>query len=317
MSIFSRDPEAAAPGRRLALPLLRLAVSVLLLAALVWSLEPRDLADRFAALHWPWVLAALALSLPQQLLHAWRWHFTAARLGAALTYHRALADYYLASFLNQVLPGGIAGDAWRAWRHGRRLSAEQSGSLGIAVRAVIYERTAGQIVLVAVAGAGLMLWPAQTGFALDPPTLAVTAGTLALAGLGLWWLVQRPNPVRDRLKAFLAEAQQALLAPSALPAQIGLSGLILLSYLATYACGLAALGLSVTPALVFGLLPLVLLAMSLPLSFAGWGLREASAAGLWVLAGLPAAEGLAGSLLYGLIILAASLPGAAILASGR
>lgn len=316
MSIFLRDPEAAAARRRLALPLLRLTLSILLLAILIWSIDGQDLVSRFATLHWPWVWAALALSLPQQLLHAGRWHFTAARLGAGLTYRRALADYYLASFVNQVLPGGIAGDAWRAWRHGRRLTGQQSGGLGIALRAVIYERTAGQVVLLAFVAAGFFLWPRLLGDAFVPPPVMLVLVLLCLT-LCLWWMAGRQNPLGDRLRAFLTEARQALLASGALPRQIILSGLIVLSYLATYACGLAALGLTVTPAVVFGLLPLVLLAMSLPLSFAGWGLREASAAGLWALAGLPPAEGLAGSLLYGLIILAASLPGAGVLASGR
>ena len=134
MSIFSRNPETATPGRRRALPLLRLALSILLLAALIWSIDGRDLARRFTTLHWPWVAAALALSLPQQLLHAWRWHFTAKRLGAALTYRRALADYYLASFVNQVLPAaspampGAPGAMAGGWK--RRMAAGSAAPCG-------------------------------------------------------------------------------------------------------------------------------------------------------------------------------------------
>ena len=168
-----------------------------------------------------------------------------------------------------------------------------------------------------VAIVGLALWWRQIGLAVEPAMLWAGVGiSILVLGL-LWWWRRRSGPWAARLQTFLREARHALLARAALPIQAALSGLIVLSYLATYACGLAALGLPVTPLAVFGLVPLVLLTMSLPLSFAGWGLREAGAAGLWLLAGLPAAEGLAGSLLYGLIILVASLPGAVVLASGR
>ena len=58
--------------------------------------------------------------------------------------------------------------------------------------------------------------------------------------------------------------------------------------------------------------PVVLLAMLLPISVAGWGVRETAAAGVWVALGWPAAEGVAVSVAYGALCLLASLPGAAI-----
>jgi hypothetical protein len=53
----------------------------------------------------------------------------------------------------------------------------------------------------------------------------------------------------------------------------------------------------------------VLFTMVIPLSIAGWGLRESAAALLWPLAGLPAAEGVTAAILYGGLSLVASLPG--------
>jgi hypothetical protein len=58
----------------------------------------------------------------------------------------------------------------------------------------------------------------------------------------------------------------------------------------------------------------VLLAMALPLSMAGWGLREGAAALLWAAAGLDVAQGVAISISYGLVVLLSTLPGAWVLA---
>ncbi|NIY95540.1 UPF0104 family protein, partial [Salipiger sp. HF18] len=56
--------------------------------------------------------------------------------------------------------------------------------------------------------------------------------------------------------------------------------------------------------------PLILTAMLLPASVAGWGWREGAAAALFPLAGLSAEAGLAASIAYGLISLLSALPGA-------
>lgn len=60
-----------------------------------------------------WLLVALALTVPMQVLSALRWSFTCGRLGNPLPLRRAVAEYYLASLLNMTLPGGVTGDAAR------------------------------------------------------------------------------------------------------------------------------------------------------------------------------------------------------------
>ena len=94
--------------------LLRTGVSLALLALLVWWLDAGALLDRLAGFDPRWALAALAISLPQVALLAFRWRFTAGRLGLDLPFGAALREYYLALFLNQGLPGGVMGDVSRA-----------------------------------------------------------------------------------------------------------------------------------------------------------------------------------------------------------
>jgi hypothetical protein len=60
----------------------------------------------------------------------------------------------------------------------------------------------------------------------------------------------------------------------------------------------------------------VLLASGIPTNVAGWGPREGAAAWAFAAAGLGAAEGVTVSVVYGVMALVATLPGAVLLALG-
>ncbi len=130
--------------------MLRLVVSLGALIGLGWYLDAAGLASRLLTLQPEWVAVGLVISVVQVAASAWRWRFTAGRLGIDLPFRDALREYYLATFLNQVLPGGIAVDASRAWRHARRRQ-RIAASPGPAVRAVILERASGQALMTVVA----------------------------------------------------------------------------------------------------------------------------------------------------------------------
>ena len=68
---------------------------------------------------------------------------------------------------------------------------------------------------------------------------------------------------------------------------------------------------------IVAFVPLVLFSMTIPITIAGWGIREASAAAIWGLAELPAADGVAISVTYGVIVLTSTLPGIFFLISSK
>ena len=83
-------------------------------------------------------------------------------------------------------------------------------------------------------------------------------------------------------------------------------------WLAARATGVQApLAVLLPPALV------VLLAMAVPLNVAGWGPREGAAAWAFAAAGLGAAQGVAASVAYGVLVFVAALPGVAVLLTDR
>lgn len=321
-------PEAGVRRlRRVARVLLQLVCSVGLLALLLWWLEPAAVLAELGPLEAVWVVPALALALPQVWLSAWRWRLTAAALGLVLPPWVAFREYYLAVFLNQVLPGGVAGDLTRAWRH-----AGTAGRGREPWHTVLIERVSGLVVLLLVVVIGLLFAPelvravidrlsalvpgagaleggSLVGGGLELGVLAVVVGALVAGGLLLYRL-------RMALLVLWRDTQQALLAPSVLPQQMLSSLGLTLSYIAVYFCCARAIGADLPAVVLVPLIPLVLLAMSIPLSVAGWGIREGAAALVWLLAGLPPAQGVAISVVYGLVVFASSLPGALVLFGG-
>lgn len=298
---------------------LRPAASLGLLAAILLWLEPRTLAAAFSAPEPAWLAAALALSFPQLALSAWRWRLTAARLGSPLPFGEALREYYVATFLNQILPGGVMGDAARAWRHARRPRTEAEGGtpVGIAAwHAVIIERASGQLALLAVVLATLPFAPAlqAAGARLFTSSAGGSGSSLPLAlallpvlvGVALW-------RGRRQLVRLGQAVHQALLAREVLLRQLLASLLIVASYVGVYLCCMRMIGIDTPAATAAPLVPWVLLAMAIPLSVAGWGIREGAAALVWTAAGLDPAQGVAISIAYGVVVLLSSLPGALLL----
>lgn len=283
--------------------------SLLLLGGLWVWLEPGEVIDAVGPLAPGWILLALALTLPQMLLSAWRWRLTASRLELPMSWGRALREYYLAMFLNQVLPGGVAGDAARAWRHSR-----VSGRRGSAWRAVIIERASGQFALLLLTLVVIALSPLWQGLiagalaSLSSPGWLIGATLMLVIGVPVArHLVGQPPAV---LAGLGEDLRRSLLASSVWPRQLLGSLLVVLSYALVFVCAARAIGVTLPLATLLSLVPPVLIAMLIPLSLAGWGLREGAAALVWGLAGLAPAEGVAVSMAYGLLVLLASLPGA-------
>src|SRR6476659_6890134 len=121
-------------------------VGVAVVAVLAWRLGSGPFLGAVTAATVPAHALALALGAGTTGLSALRWCRAARLLWLPLPPARALGDYYVALFLNAVLPGGVLGDVRRAAVHGRDV-----GSRRTATAALVLERSAGQLVLVVVA----------------------------------------------------------------------------------------------------------------------------------------------------------------------
>ena len=267
-----------------------------------------------------WLLGALAMTLPMQCLSAWRWRYTARRLGVPLPFRRALAEYYVASFLNSTLPSGVAGDAARVWRHGRNQPGAGRERYRGALHAVLLERAAGQFAIAIVLVAGLVLNSELLAtipgalWLLIPIVLIVVLLQCALVSLALGVWIRRPAGI---LRQLADDLRRAWTPGRVFLFQLLLSLAVAVSYLLIFYLAGRAAGHVLQPTVALLAIPVVLYAMILPVSVGGLGLRELTAAGLWPLLDMAAAQGVLTALLYGGVVLAGSMPALVYLFFGQ
>jgi glycosyltransferase 2 family protein len=295
---------------------MQLAVTAGLLA-LLWHVSGGKLIARVSGADPLWVTAGLGCATAAMAFAAMRWRYTALCVGAVISVERAMKEFYLAGFLNQVLPGGIAGDALRAWRHGKRAADVERGGMGRAIRAVVIERIANQAVMAICALVSLTLWLWMPGAFAHTRIWVPLVGFTAVVGsvpVAIAVLARRHGG--GRIERLLRDGRQALLGRSML-VQLGLGFLVSGSCLAMFYCAAQAVHAPLSLFHLIALVPGALFAMSIPISIGGWGLREASAVALWTMAGLSPDAALATSIVYGLLALLGALPGAIVLAVDR
>ncbi|WDM13299.1 flippase-like domain-containing protein [Streptomyces lavenduligriseus] len=280
-----------------------------LLGVLLWRLGTGPLLDGLGRIDGRTVLLAVGIGVVTTVCSAWRWQSVAAGLGLRLPLGPAVADYYRALFLNAVLPGGVLGDAHRAVRHGR-----SAGDVRRAVTAVVLERVAGQLAL-AVTGALLLATlpsPVRAGVRAGAPAAGLAAaGVLAVV---LAVRLNRPPARRDGAPSRrLGEVRRGLASRRGGPG-IALSSVVVLAgHLALFAVAARVAGVTAPVTVLLPLAVLALLAMGLPLNVGGFGPREGVTAWAFGAAGLGADRGMAVAVVYGVLGLVASLPGAAVL----
>ncbi|WHT16518.1 lysylphosphatidylglycerol synthase transmembrane domain-containing protein [Crossiella sp. CA-258035] len=288
-------------------PWLRLVAAAGILVALGWQLGAGAVLDGLRSIGFGSVLAALGIGALTTLASAQRWRLVAGGLALPLTLGRAVADYYRGLLLNAVLPAGVLGDVHRAVSHGK-----ESGDLGRGVRAVVFERFAGQVVLIAT-GAGVLATGAVPAFALElsPPLIGSVFG-----GAAVVLVLQRIPAVRRELAATLADARAllagGLLLRVGLLSAAGVAGHVLLFLVAARVAGVTAPLGQLLPLFV-----LALLVMAVPVNLGGFGPREAFLAVAFGAAGLGAERGLATGVVYGALALVSALPGVLTLLPGQ
>lgn len=310
-----------APRRRRSLRAwLRPLGGLAILAVLVWRVGTGPFLAGLRTIDGWAIAAALGLGVLGTGCAGWRWSLVARGLGLRLPLRTAVADYYRSVFLNATLPGGVLGDVHRAVSHGR-----DAGDVGRGIRAVVWEKTAGQLVQVVLALALLLAVPSPVR-----AYMPLVAGVVLAALLGvvlLSWLWSGAGIARTRfapaarvaqvLQTARTDIRDGLLARRNWPPIVFASVVGMAAHLATFLIVARTAGSTAPLSRLVPLTLLALLAMGLPANIGGFGPREGVAAWAFGAAGLSAAQGVTTAVVYGALVLVASLPGAAVLVVRR
>jgi uncharacterized membrane protein YbhN (UPF0104 family) len=303
--------------RRLLALALKVAISVLLLYFALARVNLSVVGARLSQIEMIWLAAAVLILVVQVVSGALRWQQIVLHCGASDTpifsLRRALRYSFMAAFFNQTLPSTVGGDAVRIWLLGR-----DGTGWRIATYSVLIDRLAGVLIL-----ALLVLICLPWSFDLiDSPTgriallvvgfgsassclMFLMLGFIRWRWLDRWWLPRH-------LIAATRIARHVLTSPStgALVAIYSLLTHLMTVSAAWCLAKSVAAPLEWTQALLL-VLPVLLIA-TIPLSIAGWGVRESTMIIAFAYAGLPESDGLVVSVLLGVALFAVGLLGGAV-----
>ena len=296
--------------------LFSLALKIGLSAGLIWwatrNLDFGEAAQRIVDIPL-WIMIGAAITFLAALANnTARWQVVMRAVAAKLSFTRALLFLYVGIFFNQVLPSSVGGDAVRIF-----LVYKDGHGLRAAINGILLERVAtlmGLIVLVVATQP--FIW-ARLG---DDPTRWVfpLMGVGGVVGIGILMLMDR-FPARmqawrviQAISTVAEDSRRLFLVPrygftAILMGVVGFTLLSSVSYL-------LAIGLNINITLLdcLVLIPPVFLITTIPISIAGWGVREAAMVFALGLVGVDADSAVLLSLLLGLFAFIISLPGAVL-----
>ena len=294
------------------------AVSAALIGFLFASVDWSMVLKRLAQLDLGEGIVCLAILALQVALTGQRWRMIARIIGVVFGFGAAVRMLVIGLFFNQTLPSSIGGDAVRAW-----LVTREGASFGRGVAVVLSDRVFALLVLVAVMAATLPLMYSRVGDGAARTGMTVLAiGGLAgiavflVVGEGVSALLQRWRITRP-LGHLAADFRRLF---NNLPTVAALVALSAIVHIGTVLAVLAlADGLDIEVGFVdcLVLMPPILLATMIPLSIAGWGVREGAMVIGFGFVGVSPADALALSVTLGIAQLLIGLPGGLLWLRGR
>ncbi|WP_202978243.1 lysylphosphatidylglycerol synthase transmembrane domain-containing protein [Mariprofundus erugo] len=287
---------------------LKITLSLLLLGYLGWTLDGAAIAHQLMQVQWLPVLAATACLIVGQLFSAWRWVWLARALGLTVDAARKIQLYFLGMFLSLFLPSIIGGDVARGWL----LARGRAGSGWLAAASVVLERLNGMVgllLLISFCMLYLVLpeWWRWSWFA------GLLLFLLLMLATPKWWPWLQGLSLTPRWSGWqqlpLASPQFSRAWMQSLPLSLLFQGLVVQAHVLLG----QAVGLELSWFAYGFMVCLVALASALPLSFNGFGIREAGYVGFSVWFGGTAEAAGAMAVLWVLVLAVASLPGGIVL----
>ncbi len=297
--------------------LLALAAKVAISAALLYFAFSRVdigmIGSRLQQAKISWLVALMLTLAVQLVLVALRWRKIGTQCAAPFPAAKALRYMLIASFFNQTLPSIIGGDAARIWFVSRAGAGWKA-----AAYSVIVDRIIGLSVLVAMV---VVCLPWLFELVPDPlgrASILLVDGAGVIAAISFlilgqarwhwlerWWITRHIAGAAAVALDILSNRRSAAMV-------VGLSIVIHLLTVVAVVCAARAVAAPLEFGQALLLVPPVMLVATIPISIAGWGLREGAMMTVFAYAGLLQADGLIVSILYGASLFTVGAVGGAI-----
>lgn len=312
MSFFKRTAKSAISANAVKL-LIRVLVTASILALILRSINAQQAWQVIKHARPDLLFVALLLQFGSTAISAYRWQLIMRNLQFGQPFSFYWRSYFKGMFFNQGLPTSIGGDAIRVLDVAGRGFRKRDALYGVAIDRIAGLGALTSLTLVAYAFNADLL-PMQV-YRLMLFLIAIgLVGFLSISSVRkLSWLDRHP-----RLSVLRIMSERLHLALSAHRFLLVTSSLLvpLLAMLGFFATGWA-LGLRYDLMAYFAIVPPALVLTVVPVSIAGWGVREGALVGLFSLIGADRTVVLMMSLLYGITLIVVSLPGLVIFLKGR
>jgi glycosyltransferase 2 family protein len=249
-----------------------------------------------------WIALAVLITIFQVSLGALRWRRISVLCHASLSDLQAFRYNMIGSFFNQTLPSSIGGDAVRLWLVNRTGAGWRAASYSI-----LTDRAVGLIALALIIVASLpwsygMIADAKGRIALVFVDLAALFGGLGFLLFGhlRWSWLKSWWPTRH-IYACSVIANQAIFRRRSGPKIAALSVSVHLLGVVIIWCCVRSINATASFEQLFLLTPPITLIAMVPISIAGWGVREATMMVAFGYAGLAQTDGTVVSILFGAV----------------
>jgi len=287
--------------------IIRVIISAVLIYLIVSHIDANRLLEALGHTNFNLLFVALIFQFLSTLSASYRWYIIMKLLSFPKDKMFYLKSYFKGFFFNQALPTSIGGDAIRIL---------DVAKLGFKKREAFYaifiDRIAGLL--------GLLILNLIANFLLPdilPKKIFWIINIIVILGIfgviSLYFL-QKLNFLEKFVptKVFFRISQKFIMVYKNIKSsltQLSLSIIThLFSMLAVYVIA-KAVGINESFVLFLSLTPPAILLTIIPISFAGWGVREGALVALFSFAGVDKSLILATSIIYGIILIVSSMPG--------
>ena len=255
------------------------------------------------------IAMAVLLSCLLYVLAAVRLRSLLRKSGVQYTIWAALDTVVIGAFFGQTLISFVGGDAMRVWRITR-----QNVPVGIATRAVLLDRVLGFVGMIGliILGFPLLLQIVSDRRVHTAILLLVIGAACACAVLIMFSRLPqrvRRHPVLSFASKLSESSCDILADPTMLWTQLTVSFVIQIINVGVIFSAAVGLGVNISLEQCLVLIPPVIFLSMMPISFAGWGVREGAMVAALATVGVPPSQSLAMSISYGLTLVVVSLPG--------